>query len=247
MHDRVHKGLIEVTYRDHMGSDLSVVNAARVSMSKESEWADDGVLKSNDEGLIRFLARSRPVHWSPFAHPQVSVHVKAPIFVARQMVKHQVGLVWNEVSRRYVDDPPEYFIPQEWRLRAEHVKQGSSETEHAETFDVDSVILASFDGHKFEDSSVDAVVSGFYALADELYRSLLHRGVAPELARVVLPVGSYTEWVWTGSLYAWARVAWHRKDSHAQREARDFVEPLDAIMRRLFPVSWPALMDEARD
>ena len=127
---------MEVELIDHMGSDLSVVNAARVSFSKTSEWdvnvaevgPVEGYLKMGDERLIKYLAKHN--HWSPFGHASMQFHIKAPIFVARQLVKHQVGLVWNEVSRRYVDSEVEFYEPVEWRLAAEDKKQGSSDRDY---------------------------------------------------------------------------------------------------------------------
>ena len=123
---------MHVKLMDRMGSDLTVVKAARLSFAKESEWDTipeggqiEGALNYSDEKLIKYLAKHK--HWSPFGHCSLQFHIKAPIFVARQLVKHQVGLVWNEVSRRYVDNEPEFYKPTQWRLRAEDKKQGSSE------------------------------------------------------------------------------------------------------------------------
>ena len=217
---------MQVTLIDHMGSDLSVVNAARVSFDKQSSYEYVGIaeeaLSERDAKLIRYLARHN--HWTPFGHCFASFRVKAPIFVARQLGKHQVGLVWNEVSRRYVDSEPEFYVPSEWRKRAENVKQGSSD-------------------ERVTDSDVGFVYMDVMQLALNGYKILLQEGVAPEIARSILPQSMYTEWVWSGSLAAFARVCKLRLDPHTQKETRDVAEMIDAEMRRLFPVSWEALME----
>ena len=212
-----------VTLLDHMGSDLTVVNAARVSFAKESTM-DGNELADKDVKLINYLAKHQ--HWSPFAHTFLQYRIKAPIFVARQLVKHQVGLSWNEVSRRYVDDDPEFYLPKDWRGRAENVKQGSSDNPVS-----DSKIITNW------------VISA-YQEADFQYREMLKCGVAPELARMVLPQATYTEWYWSGSLYAFARVCKQRLDAHAQKETREVAEQIAAHAERIFPVSWNALLSQ---
>lgn len=219
---------IAVTILDHMGSDLTVVNAARVSFDKESmfEWDHEelGVkLSDADARLVKYLARHN--HWSPFAHTSVQFRVKAPIFVARQLAKHQVGGVWNEVSRRYVDSEPEFYIPAEWRGRPDgSVKQGSGEPVHHQKL-------------------VEAVVKKTTAETLEIYNALLSSGVAPEMARMVLPQNTMTEWYWTGSLMFWARVCRQRLDAHAQAESQQVALLVSKHMRKFFPVSWDALMN----
>jgi len=213
---------MEVTYVDHMGSDNTVVDAARVSFNKTS----DQYSEEKNERLIRYLATHG--HWSPFAHPQIMFHIKAPIFVARQLVKHQVGLVWNEVSRRYVDDEPELWRPEKWRMRADNKKQGSSDEEL----------------HEDVTRQINADCKDFGNAAMDLYEKMLALGVAPEQARMVLPQNTYTEWYWTGSLMAWSRVCKQRLDSHAQQETREVAHQIDAHIRSLFPVSWKYLMKE---
>ena len=219
---------IAVTLLDHMGSDLTVVNAARVSFDKESlfEWDHEELclkLSDADARLVKYLARHD--HWSPFAHTSVQFRVKAPIFVARQLVKHQVGGVWNEVSRRYVDSEPEFYIPAEWRGRPDgSVKQGSGEP-------VSYQLL------------VEAVVKKTTADALATYNALLSGGIAPEMARMVLPQNTMTEWYWTGSLMFWARVCRQRLDVHAQAESRQVALLVSQHMRKLFPVSWDVLMN----
>ena len=207
-----------------MGSDLSVVNAARVSFAKTSDWdaipeagAVEGLLSTKDEGLIKYLAKHN--HWSPFGHASMQIHVKAPIFVARQLVKHQVGLVWNEVSRRYVDDEPEFYEPKEWRLAAENKKQGSSN----ETIKLD--------------------ISSTHQSAKECYNNMLDLNIAPEMARMVLPQSMYTEWYWSGSLMAFARVCNLRCKPDTQLETQMVANQIDKIGEELFPYSWEALRD----
>lgn len=207
---------IDVEYMDHMGSDLSVVNAARVSFDKEHEEFDH----RTDRGLIKYLAQHN--HWSPFAHCSVTFRVKAPIFVARQLVKHTVGFSWNEVSRRYVDNEPEFYFPEAWRSRAENVKQGSGDTE--------VMFLAD-----------PARVSCSQALSTYVY--MLKSGVCPEQARMVLPQNTMTEWIWTGTLYAWARMCQLRLDSHTQKETQVVAQAISDQVANLFPVSWEFLMD----
>lgn len=218
---------IAVTLLDNMGSDLTVVNAARVSFDKASEfeWNHEEMcvkLSDADKRLVKYLAKHD--HWSPFAHTSVQFRVKAPIFVARQLVKHQVGGVWNEVSRRYVDSAPEFYIPEEWRSRPEgSVKQGSGAP-------VRDQIL------------VGAIVKKVTKEALETYNAMLSHGVAPEMARMVLPQHTMTEWYWTGSLMFWGRVCRQRLDSHAQEESRQVAILISQHMRELFPVCWDVLM-----
>lgn len=225
---------MKVKYIDHMGSDLSVVNAARVSLDKQSMWDQvpngqqddygllfDTVLSAPDAKLISYLALHG--HWSPFAHTSISMRWKAPIFVARQLVKHQVGLTWNEVSRRYVDSPPELWWPEKWRKAAENVKQGSSDEEY---FDKLGWLFPTM-------QRVKESVLG--------YEVLINDGMCPEQARMFLPQNTMTEWIWTGSLYAWVRVWKQRTYPTAQLETRNLVQQIEPIMKQHFPVSWEAL------
>jgi thymidylate synthase (FAD) len=213
--------LIDVTYIDHMGSDLSVVNAARVSFGKKSGWANfksgdahRGVLHDKDRKLIHYLAEHK--HLSPFGHCFASFHVKAPVFVARQLVKHKF-LRWNEISRRYVDSEPEFYEPDEWRGRNKDKKQGS-------------------------DGVVEAGKIGDISLTNKvLYNSLLDRGVCPEQARMVLPQSMMTEWYWSGSLDALADMCNLRCTSDTQLETRLVANQICDSMKKLFPVSWFAL------
>ena len=205
---------MEVTLIDHMGSDLTVVNAARVSFNKESDWESipeagpvRDLLNESDERLIKYLAKHN--HWTPFAHTSLQFRIKAPIFVARQLGKHQVGLVWNEISRRYVDYEPEFYYPEYWRGRPENKKQGSSEEE----IDINPPT-----------GSGRAMVDDYHHAMQKCswtYQQLLRRGVAPEMARMVLPQSMFTEWYWTGSLVSFARVCSLRIKLDAQEESRD--------------------------
>lgn len=276
---------MKVTYKDHMGDDLGVVNAARVSFGKESKWVNDqddeswfspfmgesrhemrhpnfkGVLSKADQGLISFLARGcttgewdsilaqlragylrdeefegllnhikkMPDHWTPFGHTAIKLHIKAPLFVARQLGKHQVGFVWNEVSRRYITDEPEFYVPDTWRKAAENVKQGSSD---------EAVDLVDFGLEKL---SVKQEYKDFIKSAEDEYSFLIRAGVCPEQARMVLPQSMYTEWIWTGNLYGFANVYNQRTDPHAQKEVRDVAHQIGDIIEPLFPVSWKEL------
>ena len=213
---------------DKLGSDLSVVNAARVSFAKESEleWVEkensptmyEQTLSDKDKKLIGYLAKHD--HWSPFAHASLQFRIKAPIFVARQLVKHQVGLVWNEVSRRYVDDEPEFYIPTEWRLKAKDKKQGSSN----ETI-------------KYElDSTMEFL--------RQTYNNMLKENIAPEMARMILPQNLYTEWYWSGTLMAFARVCNLRCKPDTQWETQLIAKMIDTEAKKKFPVAWGALRPE---
>lgn len=228
---------IQVTYLNHMGSDLDVVNAARVSFAKESDWVRSVLLPGSynlseaDQKLIKYLADHE--HWSPFAHCSVSFRVKAPIFVARQLVKHTVGFAWNEVSRRYVDDEPEFYFPEVWRKRSESAKQGSSEEE---------VDLAPIESMFNEDGNCLFFPKEVTISCLETYEALLDMGVCPEQARMILPQNTMTEWVWTGSLYAWARMCHLRLDSHTQKETQEVAKLINDKLSSLYPVSWKALL-----
>jgi thymidylate synthase (FAD) len=196
-----------------MGSDLSVVNSARVSFAKMHDKFQD-----NDERLIKFLAEHN--HWSPFGHASLQFRIKAPVFVARQLVKHQVGLVWNEVSRRYVDEDPEFFIPFLWRERHENKKQGSTDTE------------------------VEYNIMDLIDQAKEMYDDMINNNnIAPELARMILPQCMMTEWIWSGTLYAFARVCNLRNKSDAQAETTDVTRDIAHHIKDQFPVSSKYLLD----
>lgn len=199
--------------------DLLVVNAARASFDKEhGEFKD-----KKDTKLINYLAEHK--HVLPFRHPSATLRITAPIFVLRQLGKSQVGYSWSEVSRRYISSDPEFFAPESWRLKADDVKQGSS--------------ALSLEG--IEEAKVSSSYEEFCNIALELYNSYLERGVAPELARIVLPQSMHTTTVTTGTMLAWHHMVMQRTDSHTQKESRDYAQAIDGIMEELFPVSWEAL------
>jgi thymidylate synthase (FAD) len=201
------------------GTDLTVVNAARVSFEKESHSLTPG-----DERLIRYLADHQ--HISPFFHPQAQFRLKMPIFVAREWFRHQIGFARNEVSRRYVDSDPEFWTPDLLRERDSNKKQGSKETPIEANEEGRQQILA----HNAESL--------------RLYRDLLSKGVCPEQARIVLPQNMMTEFIETGSLAAYARLYKLRTDPHAQREIRELAHRIGELLSEAFPVSWAALTRE---
>jgi thymidylate synthase (FAD) len=206
------------------GNDLTVVNAARVSFAKESV-----TFTGADEKLITYLAKHN--HVSPFFHPQIRMRIKMPIFVAREWFRHQIGFARNEVSRRYVDTKPECWIPSpdQIRERDPKLKQGSKTTEVDNSTEVHELIKTH--------TEVNIMV----------YEDLLSRGVAPEIARCVLPQSMLTEFIETGSLAAYARLYKLRTDPTAQKEIRDYANDLDELLRPLFPVSWKALTSSASE
>jgi len=261
---------MKVSYRGHMGDDLAVVNAARVSFSGQSEWdvsydcpefCGVNVLKPKDKHLIKFLARGcttqdwnglvddvvhvsdsigceakdhevealkgilnhvkrMPSHWVPFANGgQIKMHFKVPLFAARQLQKHTAGFnPWSEVSRRYVDSTPEFYSPDVWRGRSEDKKQGSSGV---------------CQPPMWIDSTMNQVL--------DLYDQMIHDGVAPEQARMILPQSMYTEFVWSGNLYAWASLYNTRSWGDSQAETANVAQQIKAIVEPLFPVSWREL------
>ena len=224
---------------DAMGSDLTVCNAARVSFAKETEWGIDEdaksrlektgshfaqediqTLKDGDRKLIRYLAKHN--HWTPFAHPQITLRIKAPVSIRTQFFKHKQGFVENEISRRYVSFEPEFYTPS-WRGKpTDGAKQGSD----------DFISL---------DNEVQQNYNNALKLCMYTYNELLRSGVAPEQARFVLPQGMYTEWYWTGSLAAYARFYKQRKDEHAQWEIREYATAISELIKPLFPESWKNL------
>jgi thymidylate synthase (FAD) len=213
--DPLNDSISKVELLEVMGSDLTVVNAARVSFAKESQLVDE-----KDTKLIQYLARNG--HISPFFHPQIRFRLKMPIFVAREWYRHTIGFARNEVSRRYVDTPPELYIPTELRERDPNLKQGSKST--------------------FVDVNIAEQMKVTAQITLNCYDNLLEAKVAPELARMILPQSMYTEFIETASLYAYARLCKLRLDPHAQKEIQVYAEALDALLREKFPVSWVALM-----
>jgi len=213
--------MIEATYVNHMGNDMTVVNAARVSFAKESTWDDYNseteqyVLKDKDRKLVHYLAEHG--HYSPFGHCFASFHIKAPVFVARQLVKHKF-LRWNEISRRYVDSKPEFYEPDEWRGKSKDKKQGS-----------EGVVQV------YMDQSMQWYRQ-FVA-----YENLINNGVCPEQARMVLPQSMMTEWYWSGSLDAFADMCNLRCAGDTQLETRLVANQICNSMKEWFPTSWFAL------
>tara|TARA_R110002020_G_scaffold131776_5_gene294513 strand:- start:5793 stop:6500 length:708 start_codon:yes stop_codon:yes gene_type:complete len=220
--------MIDVALKNHMGNDLSIVNAARVSFDKEHN-----IFEKGDRKLIKYLAEHN--HWSPFAHTSLQFRIKAPVFVARQLGKHQIGLVWNEISRRYVDYDPEFYYPEKWRGKATDKKQGSSE----EVIDINTSSSA---GPPMVDDYTHALKRCIWT-----YKQLIYKGVAPEMARMVLPQSMFTEWYWTGSLYAFHRVCTLRLAKDAQEETRLVAKQISKHCLTKFPISWKMLMGEPDD
>ena len=212
-------GFVELL--ETFGSDLTVVNAARVSFAKESHEFSE-----QDGKLVRYLAKHH--HISPFFHPQIRFRIKMPIFVAREWFRHQIGFARNEVSRRYVDSPPECYIPKKEHLRERdsNKKQGSKDTPVANS------------------EYVYELLNDATNAAMDTYTQMLQNGVAPEIARMILPQSMYTEFIETGSLAAYARLCSLRLDPTAQKEIREYAECLSALLAKAFPVCWPALMPQ---
>ena len=212
---------MKVQYIDHMGDDLSVVNSARVSFGKKSDYmprvhmGEAKVLQHKDEKLIKYLAKHN--HKSPFNHAFATFHVKAPIFVARQLQKHEY-MPWNEISRRYVDSEPEFYEPDVWRGRSADKKQGSEGVVYLKTKPTNQYSL-------------------------ETYHNLLADGVAPEQARMILPQSVYTEWYWSGTLYSFAKMCNLRLKEDTQKETQEIAQQISREMFKLFPISWQALYD----
>tara|TARA_R110000737_G_scaffold102913_2_gene136285 strand:+ start:1644 stop:2405 length:762 start_codon:yes stop_codon:yes gene_type:complete len=218
---------MQITYVKHSGTDLDVVNAARVSFKKKSTWkpydgenSNEFRLEERDSKLIYYLARNK--HFSPFNHCFATFHVKAPIYVSRQLQKHEY-MPWNEASRRYVDDNPEFYVPQYWRKKAEDKKQGSG----------DNMELT-----LFRTNCINNISSG----ATTTYRELIKDGVAPEMARSILPQSMMTEWIWSASLGAFSKMCNLRCTFNTQEETRIVADSISTILEGLFPVSWNALM-----
>ena len=206
---------MKVKLMEKMGSDLTVVNAARVSFGKQVDQ-----FTNRDGRLIKYLADHN--HWTPFGHCCLQFHVTAPIFVARQLAKHQIGLVWNEISRRYVDTEPEFYHPEKWRSRVSDKKQGSD-----------------------PDSEISNMLTQEYPhLIDHvsnLYNKMIDSNICPEQARMILPQSMMTQWYWSGSLMAFARVCNLRCKPDAQLETRIVSDQIDEISKKEFPVSWSNL------
>ena len=248
-------------YIDHMNNDLTVINAARVSFNSASaelkekdiglinflargcsskEWQNhiddlyELCMEPNDIDELLHYVKAMPTHWTPFSHAQITMRETVPIFIARQRFKHMVGFTYNEVTRRYVDDEPEFHIPSEWRSRPDKsIKQGSGD---------DIIYHLKGDGSDF----VGGHYQEFIGKAKELYQRMLESGIAPEQARMVLPQSMLTSYWVTGSLYAWARAYIQRSDDHAQLEIQELAAQWQDIIQPLFPHSWNALTQARR-
>jgi thymidylate synthase (FAD) len=236
--------MIVATYIDHMGSDLSVVNDARVSFSKKSDWEypretvtdDYGLtydlslgphLSESDAKLIRYLAKHD--HWTPYAHSYIKLRIQAPIPIRTQCFKHKQGFVENEESRRYINTTPVLFLPDTFRAKPEgSIKQGSGDVHPKSDHWLG----------QYERVCLEAI---------KLYETMIADGVCPEQARFVLPQGCEVQWIWTGSLYAYANFFNKRTDPHAQKEIQDLAHMVGDIIKPLFPVSWVALTGESYD
>jgi thymidylate synthase (FAD) len=200
---------------DSYGSDLLVVNCARVSMGKWHDKFED----PGDTKLIGYLAKEN--HFMPFCHPHCTIRITAPIFVARQMAKHQIGFSWSEESGRYVELGDSFYTPDTFRKQSPDIKQGSLD----EAVDIDNLLI-----------------EGYIDDAEALYKYLLEKGVCKEQARMYLPMNVEVTWIWTGSLYGWTRLYNLRKPgTHAQKESQDLAEQIGGIVAPLYPVSWAAL------
>ena len=219
------KGHVE--YVSHMGDDLTVVNAARVSFANHKEE-----MEKKDEKLIKYL--SEHGHWTPFAHPQITLRIKAPVSIRTQFFKHKQGFVENEVSRRYVDDSPEFYIPKFRQRPSKGMKQGSSGW--LECRDGGGETSGGFATHPLYES-----YKHLMRQAEKVYEELCASNVAPEQARFALPQSMYTEWYWTGSLAAYARFYKQRVDEHAQWEIQQYANSIGKIIKPLYPVSWENL------
>lgn len=244
---------MQAEYIDHMGDDLRVVNAARVSFDKESDWeylnkdgevispkpnwtedwdiGIDALLPEKDVKLLKYLANHD--HWSPFSHVMVTMRETVPIFVARQRFKHMVGFTYNEVSRRYVDDEPKFFVPEYWRKAAENKKQGSSD---------EPIYEFTYEGGTF---LISKQYQWVLDRCEEFYNDCIEAGVAPEQARMVLPQSMYTSYYVTGSLPAWSRAYKLRSDEHAQREIQDLAVEWNKVISNIEELkhSWKALIE----
>ena len=218
--------MIKATLIDHMGSDLSVVDAARVSFDKTSDWLDEDrrYLLDKDAKLINYLAEHN--HWTPFAHTSISLRVQAPVPIRTQCFKHKQGFVENEESRRYISSTPALFVPDVFRnAPINGAKQGSY-------------------GEHYDSEAWKTTYNVRCRQMIRLYEDMIADGVCPEQARFVLPQGVEVSWIWTGNLYAFANFYKKRTDKHAQKEIRDLAKSVDRIMDDLFPYSWPALTSE---
>ena len=235
------KGHVDLV--DYMGSDLTVVNAARVSFDNQSKWGEidgygHGILAERDEKLIRYLAKHN--HWTPFAHPQITLRIKAPVSIRTQFFKHKQGFVENEISRRYVDFEPEFYYPKLRHRPGGNAKQGSDGW--LECIDDGGETSGGFSTHPLYESYKHLIKQSV-----NVYNELIASNVAPEQARFILPQAMYTEWYWTGSLAAYARFYKQRIDKNAQWEIQQYADAVGKIINPLFTISWPELIGEKNE
>jgi len=263
---------MQVDYTGHFGNDLMTVDSARVSFNKKSSFIDirqasvpehragsdtatlynayidqqrnrlvTSVLGFNDFKLIHYLATARPVHWAPFSHAQAQFRITVPVAIAAQLKRSVVGFALSEVSRRYVDAPPEFYIPTRWRSRPDKsIKQGSGTGEVTHI-----VVPIEWENPMIGDapSLISIEYAKFLKYAENMYARMIKAGVAPEMARFVLPQSMYTSWIWTGSVYAWARVCKLRStNGHAQEESAVIARQISDAMAEVFPATWQCLM-----
>lgn len=235
---------MKAEYVDHMGNDLRVVNAARVSFDKESDvftYRKD-VPKGSDQGLIEYLAGHG--HWTPFSHCVITMRETVPIFVARQRFKHMVGWAYNEVSRRYVSDEPEFFFPEEWRSAPiGNAKQGSGSEIITELELDEHLVWDDFTSPKLT-MNIHKAYENLISYCADMYKLMIKNDVAPEQARMVLPQSMYTSYYVTGSLYAWARAYNQRIDGHAQKEIQTLAQEWNKVINPLFPETWKELTND---
>lgn len=229
--------MIKVELLDSCGNDNVVANAARVSFADFSSWSQlpDGYSEQRRDKLLHYLADHE--HTSPFRHTSITIRCSAPVFLARQLMKHQAGLSWNEESRRYIDTEPEFFVPDVWRSRPEgSLKQGSGDKP-----------ITSMQNSSGRDVSPHDQYKILIRTTHALYRRMLEAGVAPEMARMALPQSMMVNWVWTGNLLAFAHVYRLRSGHGAQEEAKVFASQLGKILYELFPVSSKELLGELNE
>lgn len=220
-----------VRYLDHMGDDLTTVNAARTSFSKFSTLDENGELKKEDDKLIKFLALNDPPHFSPFTHPQISLHMKVPIYLRNQLDRSRIGLTISEVSRRYIKTEPEFYTPKFRTAPINGAKQGSHD-----------FVPEGMDKNLIEKDGQIA-----FNICRATYNSFISKGICPEQARGYLPLATYTEYHWTGSLFAFARVYNLRIDPHAQWDCQQVAKAIGEICEKIFPVSWKYLCGVSKE
>lgn len=219
---------ISVNVVDSMGTDFRIFEAAKATLGGGTE-SNFNAVETDPTRLINFLAKER--HVTPFRHPQITLECEAPIAIARQLGKHQVGFSWNERSMRYRDSVIDVFTPDMFRGRPDHLHEGSTDVDvGSKNISTDHVIWTV---EKEYELAIKTALSS--------YETLLKAGLAPEQARFVLPQGMITRWFWTGSLYGFYEVYRQRSSEHAQYEVRDFADQLDTLMTELFPIAWTAL------